>query len=88
MFKANLNKYVEAFGDALKIFRCRKNLTQEALSEKADVDKKYLGKVERGRHSVGLLVMLKLSIALDVNIFEILTLAWEEEYKAFLKLQK
>ena len=44
MFKANLNKYVEAFGDALKIFRCRKNLTQEALSEKADVDKKYLGK--------------------------------------------
>ena len=88
MLKANLNKYREAFGEALKIIRCRKDLTQEVLAKNAGVDKKYLGKIEQGKHSVGLLVMLKLCIALDINIFELLTLAWEDEYKAFLKLQK
>jgi transcriptional regulator with XRE-family HTH domain len=88
MYKANLNKYLETLGEALKIIRCRKDLTQEVLAKKASVDKKYLGNLEQGKHSVGVLVMIKLCIALDINIFEILTLAWEEEYKAFLKLQK
>ena len=88
MYKANLNKYLETLGEALKIIRCRKDLTQEVLAKKAGVDKKYLGNIEQGKHSVGVLVMIKLCIALDINIFEILTLAWEEEYKAFLKLQK
>ncbi len=88
MCEDDLNKYLKAFGEALKIIRCRKNLTLEPLAKQADVDKKYLNSIEHGKHSVGILLIIKLCIALDINIFELLTLAWEEEYKIFRKMKK
>ncbi len=73
----------EKFGEAVKILRNRKKLTQEVLSQKACVDTKYLREIEKGMHSVGLEITLRLCKALGVNRFELFVLAWEKEYKLY-----
>ena len=76
---------MEAFGEALKILRCRRVLTQEVLAKQAGISKKYLVELEKGMHSVGLEITLRLCKALGVNRFELFTLAWEKEYKVYKK---
>ena len=85
MNKTNFYEDIVNLGEAVKILRNRRKITQDILARKAGISKKYLRAVEQGKHSVGLEVTLKLCEALNVNRFELFALAWEDEYKAFLK---
>ena len=69
------------FGESLKILRKRKGYTQSDLAKKAGIDRKHLSDLELGKHGVGLEISLRLCNALKVNRFELLVLAWEDEYK-------
>ena len=86
MHAENYYKDIENLGEALKILRHRKRITQEDLVRKTGISKKYLIEVEKGRHSVGLELSLRLCNALKVNRFELLALAWEDEFKEFLQI--
>jgi len=55
-----------AFGKRLKRKRQERDLTQEALAEKAGLAPNYVGSVERGERNIGLENIVILAIALGV----------------------
>ncbi len=61
-----------ALGDAIRKTRLKQGLTQEDLALAADVDRGYLGRVERGDNNVALLTLLKIAQALGVSIKDLM----------------
>ncbi len=57
-------------GIRLKELRKKKKLSQEELSEKADISSKYLSRIERGTENPTLDMLIKLSHALEVEMWE------------------
>ncbi|MFL5386505.1 MAG: helix-turn-helix domain-containing protein [Longimicrobiaceae bacterium] len=54
------------FGATVRTYRLQVGLTQEALAERAGVDRTYVGGVERGERNVGLVNVLRLADALQI----------------------
>jgi transcriptional regulator with XRE-family HTH domain len=57
-----------AFGDAVRRLRMERGLSQESLALAAEIDRGYLGRVERGDSVVALLVVGKIARALGVTV--------------------
>jgi transcriptional regulator with XRE-family HTH domain len=55
----------EMFGEALKRWRVKRGMTQEALAHEAGITTSYASQLERGRKAPSLTVILKLCRALD-----------------------
>ncbi|HPO15079.1 MAG TPA: helix-turn-helix transcriptional regulator [Candidatus Hydrogenedentes bacterium] len=58
-------------GTALRIQRLRQNLSQQKLAEKADVTQAAISTIERGKSSVNLNTLTKVSNALGVTLSEL-----------------
>ena len=56
------------FGEHLRALRKARGLSQAELGERADVNDKYLGEVERGDGNPSLEVLLRLAKALDLDL--------------------
>ncbi len=56
------------FGKAIAIIRNKKNLTQEKLAELANLDRTYIGRVERGKRNISLKNIEKIAKALNISI--------------------
>ena len=65
-------KLLERVGRSIRDKRKEKGLTQEALAEKADVNPKFLGKVERAETNISLLTLTKVCDALGISLCELL----------------
>jgi transcriptional regulator with XRE-family HTH domain len=65
-------------GRRIKALRLRQELTQEALGERAGLNYKYLGGIERGERNLSLRQLLKIAQALDVEPQELLLVEQEE----------
>jgi len=50
-------------------------LTQEGLSHQAEIDRSYMGGIERGEHNVALIYIHRVANALGVTIAELMTRA-------------
>ncbi len=57
-----------ALGDAIRAERKLQGLSQEALADKAEIDRSYIGGVERGEHNIAIMNLLKIADALEVKI--------------------
>lgn len=57
-----------SIGKIIKTLRVNKNLTQEELSEKIDISKNYLSKIERGISIVNAEAFLKMAQVLDFSL--------------------
>lgn len=57
-----------ALGDAIKRIRQTKSISQERLALLAEVDRSYVGRVERGDNNVAVLTLIRLAAALDVSV--------------------
>lgn len=55
------------FGENLRKIRLKNNLSQDSLALIADMDRSYLGSVERGEHNLSLNNIHKLAEALGVS---------------------
>lgn len=66
-----MSDIVRRFGEKLRELRKAKNLSQEALSKEAGLDRTYVGKIERGEKSPSLHTIEKLANILDVEISEL-----------------
>ena len=64
-----------ALGEAIRAARLVRHLSQERLALLADIDRSYLGRIERGDNNVALLTLLKISVALDLSAAELLASA-------------
>ena len=60
------------FGARLRELRKAAHLSQEKLAHQSDLDRSYVGQVERGERNVSLKNIVKLASALDVAPFELL----------------
>jgi len=64
-----------AFGRAVRAIRLEQGLTQEGLSHQAEIDRSYMGGIERGEHNVALIYIHRVANALGVTIAELMTRA-------------
>ena len=71
-------------GRQIKALRKRRGLSQEDLADRAAISAKYLSRVEVGRQSPTLDVLLRLANGLDVEPYELL---WFEEDELVCKLR-
>ena len=55
-------------GDAIRSYRNRAALTQERLAEKADLNPKYLGEVERGEKIISIEALMRVAKAVKTPI--------------------
>lgn len=61
-----------SLGDAIRRARKQVGISQEALALSADIDRSYLGGIERGENNVALMNILRLSQALGITAAELL----------------
>jgi transcriptional regulator with XRE-family HTH domain len=59
------------FGDRLRNLRKQKGLSQESLALACDLDRTYIGGVERGERNISLLNIYKIAAALGVPAKEL-----------------
>ena len=68
-----------SFGKRLRQIRKQKGLYQEALSNKAELDRSYIGGVERGEYNISLRNICILAAALDMPPHELLRFSAVQE---------
>ena len=59
------------FGERVRGLRKQKGLSQESLALACDLDRTYIGSVERGERNISLLNISKIAIALGVPAKEL-----------------
>lgn len=71
--KRKTNKMLLRLGGNIRDKRKEEGLTQEALAEKADINPKYLGKIERAETNVSLLTLSNICDAMAISLCELLS---------------
>ena len=66
------NEALKRFGRAVRTLRKERGLSQEGLALEADINRTYMGGLERGEENVSLLTILKLCAVLKVDASKIL----------------
>lgn len=66
------NAYLKKMGLSIRQARRKKGLSQEALALVADLDRSYIGGVERGERNVSIINLKKIADALKVTIPQLL----------------
>ena len=59
---------IEQFSMVLRQLREERGLSQEQLAERADLNRSYLGEVERGRAVPSIVTVSKLAGALEIRL--------------------
>jgi transcriptional regulator with XRE-family HTH domain len=67
----DFNVIKKAFGNRLRALRKQKGLSQEKLALSCDLDRTYVGGVERGERNIGLINIHRIAAALGVSVREL-----------------
>lgn len=81
-------KLKKLFGARLKSIRESRGFTQDQLAEKAEMNPIYLSKIEGGKENPTLNLLIKVSIALDVDLWELFDFKHEVNQKALKEMMK
>jgi transcriptional regulator with XRE-family HTH domain len=63
---------LRAFGERVRARRVTLGLSQEKLAERAGLHRNYIGGIEQGRRNVGLVNLVRLALALELDPGELL----------------
>ncbi len=61
-----------SIGQAIRQLRAEAGLSQEKLANEADVDRSYMGGIERGEHNLSIINLVRISRCLGVSVSELL----------------
>ena len=67
-------KVLVSFGVAIRRARKERGISQEDLALKCEIDRSYLGSIERGEQNSGLLHIAKIAKALNLKISELMAI--------------
>ncbi|WP_133407296.1 helix-turn-helix domain-containing protein [Parashewanella tropica] len=56
---------IQQFAQKLRTLRTKKNISQDALSKLTDIDRSYIGRIDRGEVNISLDKLFKISKALE-----------------------
>ena len=70
MAKEQDERIKRTFGKRVRELRTAKRLSQEALALACDLDRTYIGGIERGERNISLINIQKIAKALDVSARE------------------
>jgi len=62
---------IDDFGRRLRDLRKGKGFSQESFALQVDLDRTYIGGIERGERNPGLKVILRIALTLDVSVTEL-----------------
>ena len=65
------SKYKTDFGLMVRSHRNKQNLTQEQLADLCELDRTYIGSVERGERNISLISIHKIASALKIDVKEL-----------------
>jgi transcriptional regulator with XRE-family HTH domain len=65
------DKVLVSLGEAIRHSRAVKGLSQEALAVDAELDRSYVGGIERGEHNLTVMNLRKIADALDIQMSEL-----------------
>jgi transcriptional regulator with XRE-family HTH domain len=65
------NGRLVALGKQIRRLREEKGVSQEAFAALADLDRAYFGGIERGERNVAALNLIKIAVALEVEVGEL-----------------
>ena len=68
-----MTEFISSFGRAVRQFREHHGWSQELLAEKADLNRSYLGEVERGKVIPSLATAAKLAGALNISLSRLMS---------------
>jgi len=68
MNEEDFKKLKKIVGNNIRIYRLKKNLSQKELGVIANLDKNYIGGVERGERNISLKNLFKIATSLDTTI--------------------
>jgi len=63
---------LKQFGENIKKFRKERKLTQEALADASEIERSYMGTIERGERNPTLLKVYRIAKALKVSAEQLL----------------
>ncbi|MEQ9229605.1 MAG: helix-turn-helix transcriptional regulator [Cyclobacteriaceae bacterium] len=69
--------FLERLGSRIRELRSEIGLSQEKLSFECDLDRTYIGSVERGERNIAALNLKKVSKALNISISELFNFDYE-----------
>jgi transcriptional regulator with XRE-family HTH domain len=61
-----------ALGGAIRRIRLSKDISQEKLALLAEVDRSYVGRVERGDNNVAVLTLARIAGAMEISVSELM----------------
>ncbi|MDL5026407.1 helix-turn-helix transcriptional regulator [Vibrio sp. TMPB1044] len=61
-----------AFGKQLRVIRKNKQISQDRLALIADIDRSYVGRIERGEVNITLEKVYELALALECDVCDLL----------------
>lgn len=61
-------RHRKLLGEAIRRYRKQAKFTQEKLAEKADLNPKYLGEIERGEKIISIEALLRIASAVKIPI--------------------
>ncbi len=79
-------KIKQHIGSRIKELRKSRKLSQEKLAERAEINPKYLSRIELGIENPTLDLFIKLATALEVEMWEMFDYGHERDTKAMRKL--
>ena len=67
-----MTELVERFGVAVRQLRVQNGWSQGQLAERSDLDRSYVGEIERGRVIASIVTAEKLAAALEIDVATLL----------------
>ena len=64
-----------AVGEAVRALRRERGVSQEALALLTQIDRSYMGAIERGDQNVGVMHLVRIAEALEISVQEIMAIA-------------
>ena len=69
---ARRNDILERFGKKIRQLRLDRGLSQEAFAQECELDRTYIGGIERGERNVALLNIEKIATSLQVTLSDLM----------------